>query len=80
LRRNWARPSTGEPAVEIAERPQRLARPLLKNAADVSKVLGKRSDKLNTLLLNGNDLLGVLNERRLAISNLLANTSVVASS
>ena len=42
------------------------------------KVLGKRSDKLNTLLLNGNDLLGVLNERRLAISNLLANTSVVA--
>ena len=29
-------------------------------------------------MLNGNDLLGVLNERRLAISNLLANTSVVA--
>ena len=30
------------------------------------------------MLLNGNDLLGVLNERRLAISNLLANTSAVA--
>ena len=40
-------------------------------------MLGKRSDKLNTLLLNGNDLLGVLNERRLAIEP-AGNTSVVA--
>ncbi len=33
---------------------------------------------MNTLILNANDLLGVLNERRLAISSLLANTSAVS--
>jgi phospholipid/cholesterol/gamma-HCH transport system substrate-binding protein len=51
---------------------------LLKSAADVSGSWASAASKLNTLLLNGNDLLGVLNERRLAISNLLANTSAVA--
>ena len=33
---------------------------------------------MNTLILNANDLLGVLNERRQAIVNLLANTSAVS--
>ena len=38
----------------------------------------QRSQQVNTLILNANDLLGVLNDRREAIVDLLANTSAVA--
>ena len=42
-------------------------------------MLGQRSQQLNTLILNANDLLGVLNDRREAIVDLLANTSAVSA-
>jgi len=51
---------------------------LLKSAADVTSVLAQRSGQLNTLILDANDLLGVLNDRREAIVALLANTSAVS--
>ncbi len=35
----------------------------------------QRSEQVNTLILNANDLVGVLNDRRQAIVSLLANTS-----
>jgi phospholipid/cholesterol/gamma-HCH transport system substrate-binding protein len=51
---------------------------LLKHTSNVTAVLGKRSDQLNTLILDANDLVSVLAERRQAIVDLLANTSAVA--
>ena len=41
-------------------------------------ILGERSQQVNTLLLNANDLIGVLSDRRYAIVNLLANTSALS--
>ena len=38
----------------------------------------QRSDRVNTLILNANDLVGVLNDRRQAIVDLLENTTTVA--
>lgn len=43
----------------------------------MTKVLGKRSQQLNTLLLNADALLGVLSDRRQAIIDLMAATSAV---
>lgn len=51
---------------------------LLRHTGAVTDVLAARSQALNTLILNANDLLGVLSDRRQAIVNLLANTSAVA--
>jgi phospholipid/cholesterol/gamma-HCH transport system substrate-binding protein len=53
-------------------------RDLLRHAADVTEILSRRSQQVNTLILNANDLLGVLVERRRAIVDLLAHTSAVA--
>ena len=46
--------------------------------ASVTGILSERSEQVNTLLLNANDLLGVLQERRQALVTLLANTTAVA--
>ncbi len=51
---------------------------LLNDGADVTKILSERSAQVNTLILNANDLLGVLNERRQAIVELLVHTSALA--
>ena len=51
---------------------------LLKSAADVTGILSGHSQQVNTLILDGNDLLEVLVQRRNAISELLANVSAVA--
>ncbi|CDO06101.1 MCE family protein [Mycolicibacterium cosmeticum] len=51
---------------------------LLKSAGSVTVVLGQRSAQLNSLILNANDLLGTLNDRREAIVDLLANTAAVS--
>jgi phospholipid/cholesterol/gamma-HCH transport system substrate-binding protein len=51
---------------------------LLKTAADVTGIFSERSQQVNALILNSNDLLAVLNERRYAITSLLANTSAVS--
>ncbi|MEZ0341087.1 MCE family protein [Mycobacterium sp. pV006] len=51
---------------------------LLDAAANVTGVLLERSSQVNTLLLNANDLMEVLRERRYAIVNLLASTTAVA--
>jgi phospholipid/cholesterol/gamma-HCH transport system substrate-binding protein len=61
----------------INSRNQNLA-DLLGSAAEVTEVLSQRSDQLNTLILNANDLLGVLDDRRQAIVDLLANTAAVS--
>jgi phospholipid/cholesterol/gamma-HCH transport system substrate-binding protein len=53
-------------------------RQLLKSAGEVSGVLGERSGQLNTLILNANDLVEVLNDRREAIVGLIGSTSAVA--
>lgn len=53
-------------------------RELLKSSGHVTGLLAERSAKINSLILNANDLVSVLNERRQAIVVLLANTSVVA--
>jgi phospholipid/cholesterol/gamma-HCH transport system substrate-binding protein len=44
----------------------------------VTKVLAERSQQVNTLILNANDLLAILVERRNAISALLANVAAMA--
>jgi phospholipid/cholesterol/gamma-HCH transport system substrate-binding protein len=44
----------------------------------VSGILSERSQQVNTLILNANDLLDVLAQRRAAIVDLLQNTSAVA--
>lgn len=51
---------------------------LLKSATDVTGILSEHSQQVNTLILDGNELLRVLVQRRDAISELLANVSVVA--
>lgn len=51
---------------------------LLKSATDVTGILSEHSQQVDTLILDGYDLLGVLVARRDAISELLANVSVVA--
>jgi phospholipid/cholesterol/gamma-HCH transport system substrate-binding protein len=51
---------------------------LLKSTTAVTGILSERSQQVNTLILNGNELLEVLVERRDAISELLANVSTVA--
>jgi phospholipid/cholesterol/gamma-HCH transport system substrate-binding protein len=53
-------------------------RELLRSAGQVSGVLGERSQQLNTLILNANDLVWTLNDRREAIIGLIASTSAVA--
>ena len=54
-----------DPAVAVAEQPQRDARQTCcSNAATVTQVLAERSQQVNTLILNANDLLAVLVERR----------------
>ncbi|MBY8857577.1 MCE family protein [Nocardia sp. CA2R105] len=44
---------------------------LLSHAQNVTKVLSDRANQINTLLLSGNDLLGELNARRTALSQLI---------
>lgn len=51
---------------------------LLKHTADVTGILAQRSQQINSLLLNGDDLLSVLVARRHAIVNLLNDTSALA--
>ncbi len=51
---------------------------LLRTAADVTGIFSERSKQVNTLILNANDLLAVVDERRYAITSLLANISAVS--
>ncbi|MGV0848890.1 MCE family protein [Mycolicibacterium phlei] len=51
---------------------------LLKAASDVTGIFAERSEKVNALILNANDLIAVLNERRYAITSLLEATSAVS--
>ena len=51
---------------------------LLRTAGDVTGIFSERSRQVNALILNSNDLLAVLNERRYAITSLLANISAVS--
>jgi phospholipid/cholesterol/gamma-HCH transport system substrate-binding protein len=61
----------------INERDDTLA-DLLKRSNDVTAILAQQSAQVNTLILNGNELVQVLADRRQAIVRLLANTSAVA--
>ncbi|GAB2716004.1 MCE family protein [Nocardia thraciensis] len=51
---------------------------LLGRAQNVTKVLADRSDQINALLLNGNDLLGELDARRAALSQLIVYVNGLA--
>jgi phospholipid/cholesterol/gamma-HCH transport system substrate-binding protein len=51
---------------------------LLKTAGDVTGIFSERSRQVNALILNANDLLAVLNERRYAITSLLRSTAAVS--
>ncbi|ADT98598.1 MCE family protein [Mycolicibacterium gilvum] len=51
---------------------------LLRTAGEVTGIFSERSKQVNTLILNSNDLLAVLNERRYAITSLLSNISAVS--
>ena len=51
---------------------------LLKSGDEVTPILADRSQQLNTLILDANDLVEVLSQRRWAIMELLAHTSAVA--
>lgn len=51
---------------------------LLGRAEDVTKILADRSDQINALILDGNQLLGELDRRRNAISELITNVSTVS--
>lgn len=51
---------------------------LLEHGEDVTAILARRATQVSTLILNANDLVGVLSERRWAIVELLAHTSAVA--
>lgn len=51
---------------------------LLRTAGDVTGIFAERSKQVNSLILNANDLLAVLNERRHAIVSLLNATSAVS--
>ena len=68
-----------DPAVAVAQRSQRHAARAARRARATSPgSWPQRSQQLNTLILNANDLIGVLNDRREAIVDLLANTSAVS--
>lgn len=51
---------------------------LFGSGRDVTEILAARSAQISTLILNANDLVGMLNDRRTAIVELLAHTSAVA--
>ncbi|KUI01743.1 MCE family protein [Mycobacterium sp. IS-3022] len=51
---------------------------LLRTAGDVTGIFAERSKQVNELILNSNDLLAVLNERRYAITSLLNATAAVS--
>ncbi|MEO3760275.1 MCE family protein [Mycobacterium sp. B14F4] len=51
---------------------------LLKTAGDVTEIFSERSRQVNALILNANDLLAVLNDRRYAITSLLRSTAAVS--
>ncbi|MFI1914352.1 MCE family protein [Nocardia sp. NPDC020380] len=51
---------------------------LLKHAQDVTKVLGDRAGQINSLLLDGNSLLGELDARRAALSQLIVYVNGLA--
>lgn len=53
-------------------------RQLLSRAEGVSTILADRSGQINSLLVDGNQLLGELDLRRTAISELIANVSTVS--
>jgi phospholipid/cholesterol/gamma-HCH transport system substrate-binding protein len=61
----------------LNNRNQSLAE-LLKTAGDVTGIFSERSKQVNALILNANDLVAVLEERKYAISQLLASTSAVS--
>ncbi|VEG39794.1 virulence factor Mce family protein [Mycolicibacterium flavescens] len=61
----------------LNNRNQSLAE-LLKTAGDVTGIFAERSNQVNSLILNANDLLAVLNERRHAIVSLLNAASAVS--
>jgi phospholipid/cholesterol/gamma-HCH transport system substrate-binding protein len=51
---------------------------LLRTAGEVTGIFSERSQQVNTLILNANDLLAVLNDRRYAITSLLNAISAVS--
>ncbi|OBI78517.1 MCE family protein [Mycobacterium sp. E740] len=51
---------------------------LLRTAGKVTGIFSERSKQVNQLILNSNDLLAVLNERRYAITSLLRATAAVS--
>lgn len=51
---------------------------LLRTAGDVTGIFSERSRQVNALILNANDLLAVLNDRRYAITSLLSNIATVS--
>ncbi|MFF0814737.1 MCE family protein [Rhodococcus sp. NPDC003318] len=51
---------------------------LLARAESVTGILAARSDQINALIVDGNDLLGELDRRRAAISELISNVSSVS--
>ncbi|GAA4490020.1 MCE family protein [Rhodococcus olei] len=53
-------------------------RDLLARAESVTKILADRSDQINALVVDGNQLLGELDRRRNAISELITNISAVS--
>ncbi|OBF28486.1 MCE family protein [Mycobacterium sp. ACS4331] len=61
----------------LADRNTALA-DLFRSGRDVTEVLSQRTEQVNTLILNANDLLAVLADRRHALVELLAHTSAVA--
>lgn len=52
---------------------------LLREANSVSKTLGARGSRVNALLVDGNDLVGELNARKMALSQLISNVDAVAT-
>ena len=62
----------------INSRDQHAGRTADATPADVTAILSDRSQQLNTLILNADDLLDILVQRRQVIVELLANTSAVA--
>lgn len=52
---------------------------LLEHTAKLTDILAKRNDRINTLILDANDLVGVLNERREAIVELLTGITDVST-
>lgn len=51
---------------------------LLKRAQNVTKILSDRGDQMNALLVDGNELLGELDRRRTAISQMIVYVNSVA--